>query len=318
MALDKIRTELIADDAVTAAKIPAGAVGTTEIAEGALSVHALQNTTSHTLSGTYTDSKMYTSDAYVLGGNITVNANLVLSSVKGDGSDITLTDDGTTRTITGTGKLEAGAILAKVNTDASQLSGALSSAVTGSPAITGLGTVTSGTLASGVFPSGHILQVQSTHKTDTWSSYHTSQPNGRDVPGLAVDITPTSPLSKILIMVQINVSTESKDQGIMIWVNRNGEIDDDYIGNAGEQRSRVITGSENWGPTSNAEIDRRLIQMTGNYISTPSSASVQTYQVVLRAELNNTWYNVNVTGTSPNNYDHPRGASSIIAMEIQG
>ena len=67
MALDKIRTELIADDAVTAAKIPTGAIGTTEIAEGALSVHALQNTTSHTLSGTYTDSKLYTSNAYVLG-----------------------------------------------------------------------------------------------------------------------------------------------------------------------------------------------------------------------------------------------------------
>ena len=179
--------------------------------------------------------------------------------------------------------------------------------------------IQSGTIGSGVtFPSGHVLQVQSTHKTNTWSTYHSSQPNGRDVDDLYVDITPNSTSNKILIMVQINVSTESKDQGIMIWVNRNGEIDDDYIGNAGEQRSRVITGSENWGPTSNAEIDRRLIQMTGNYISTPSSASVQTYQVVLRAELNNTWYNVNVTGTSPNNYDHPRGASSIIAMEIQG
>ena len=112
MALDKIRTELIADDAVTAAKIPTGAIGTTEIAEGALSVHALQNTTSHTLSGTYSESKLYTSDAYVLGGDTTVNSNLVLSSVKGDDSDITLTTDSTTRTITGTGKLEGGALVA--------------------------------------------------------------------------------------------------------------------------------------------------------------------------------------------------------------
>ena len=151
MALDKIRTELIADDAVTAAKIPAGAVGTTEIAEGALSVHALQNTTSHTLSGTYSDSKMYTSDAYVLGGDITVNSNLVLSSVKGDDSDITLTDDGTTRTITGTGKLEAGAILAKVNTDASTLTGELGSAVTGSPALN---------LGASTFPTGHVIQTK--------------------------------------------------------------------------------------------------------------------------------------------------------------
>ena len=138
MALDKITTAMITDDAVTAAKIPAGAIGTTEIAEGALSTHALQNTTSHTLSGTYSDSKMYTSDAYVLGGDITVNSNLVLSSVKGDDSDITLTDDGTARTITGTGKLEAGAILAKADTDASTLTGELSNAT---------------------FPAGHVIQT---------------------------------------------------------------------------------------------------------------------------------------------------------------
>ncbi len=36
MALDKITTAIIADDAVTAAKIPAGAVGTTEIAASAV------------------------------------------------------------------------------------------------------------------------------------------------------------------------------------------------------------------------------------------------------------------------------------------
>ena len=34
MALDKITTAIIADDAVTAAKIVAGAVGTSEIADG--------------------------------------------------------------------------------------------------------------------------------------------------------------------------------------------------------------------------------------------------------------------------------------------
>ena len=143
MALDKITTAMITDDAVTAAKIPAGAIGSTEIAEGALSSSALQNTTSHTLSGTYAESRMYTSDAYVLGGDTTVNSNLVLSSVKGDDSDITLTDDGTTRTITGTGKLEGGSIVAKVNTDLTGMTGELANSVQDN--ITRLGTVTSGT-----------------------------------------------------------------------------------------------------------------------------------------------------------------------------
>ena len=158
MALDKITTAMITDDAVTAAKIPAGAIGTTEIAEEALSVHALQNTTSHTLSGTYTDSKMYTSDAYVLGGDITVNSNLVLSTVKGDDSDITLTDDGTTRTITGTGKLEAGAILAKIPS-LTGMTGELGSTVTGSPNLN----LTTGTIGSGVtFPNQYAFSARLT------------------------------------------------------------------------------------------------------------------------------------------------------------
>ena len=38
MALDKITTAIIADDAVTAAKIPAGAIGATEIADNAVSL----------------------------------------------------------------------------------------------------------------------------------------------------------------------------------------------------------------------------------------------------------------------------------------
>ena len=187
MALDKIRTELIADDAVTAAKIPAGAVGTTEIAEGALSVHALQNTTSHTLSGTYTDSKMYTSDAYVLGGDITVNSNLVLSTVKGDDSDITLTDDGTTRTITGTGKLEAGAILAKVNTDASTMTGALSSVVTGSPALN-LSNATQ-------FPAGHVLKNTHYNPNPIADAGYTSGTNTL----MTTSFTPLSATNNLLI-----------------------------------------------------------------------------------------------------------------------
>ena len=209
MALDKIRTELIADDAVTAAKIPAGAVGTTEIAEGALSVHALQNTTSHTLSGTYTDSKMYTSDAYVLGGDITVNSNLVLSTVKGDGSDITLTDDGTTRTITGTGKLEVGAILG-VKNDLTGMTGAISSAVTG-------------TLGTGItFPAGSIIQVVNFVTSDRGSVATNSGGGDTDLnPSIEKAITPKGNGSSFLI--KIRWLGEAQDfHGIRANIHKNG------------------------------------------------------------------------------------------------
>ena len=152
--LTKINTNVIADDAITGAKF----AGDTY----------LENTATQNLTGTYAESRMYTSDAYTLTGDTTVNANLVLSSVKGDDSDITLTADSTTRTLTGTGVLSGGSIVAKVNTDLTGMTGALGSVVTGSPALTGLGTVTSGTLGSGVtFPAGHIVaQKIATYSAD--------------------------------------------------------------------------------------------------------------------------------------------------------
>ena len=164
MALDKITTAMITDDAVTAAKIPAGAIGSTEIAEGALSSSALQNTTNHNLTGTYAESRMYTSDAYTLTGDTTVNANLVLSSVKGDDSDITLTTDSTTRTITGTGKLEGGALIPKREVSVTGMTGELGSVVTGSPALNS-GSFT-GVLPVGV-TGGSGLQNGITHAS-TW------------------------------------------------------------------------------------------------------------------------------------------------------
>jgi len=87
-----------------------------------------------------------------LSGNATINSNIVLSSVKPTG-DVVLTAGGA-YTITGTGVLSGGDIYGK-NTLTGML-GELGSTVTGTPAITEapaltkFGTVTSGTLESGV------------------------------------------------------------------------------------------------------------------------------------------------------------------------
>ena len=95
--LTKINTNSIAEDAITGDKFAGDSY--------------LENTSNQNLSGTIAESRMYTSDAYTLSGDTTVNGNLVLSSVKEDGSDITLTTDSTTRTLTGTGKLIGGGTL---------------------------------------------------------------------------------------------------------------------------------------------------------------------------------------------------------------
>ena len=148
--LTKINTNVIADDAVTGDKFAGDAY--------------LSNTANQNISGTYSENRLYTSDAYTLSGNATVNSHLTLSSIKPT-ADVVLTAGGA-YTLTGTGVLSAGSLLAKERTDLTDMTGELGSVVTGSPAITGLGTVTTGTLGSGVtFPAGHVLQVKHSYSS---------------------------------------------------------------------------------------------------------------------------------------------------------
>ena len=157
--LTKINTNSIAEDAITGDKFAGDAY--------------LANTANQNISGTYSENRLYTSDAYTLSGNATVNSHLTLSSIKPT-DDVVLTAGGA-YTITGTGVLSAGSLLAKERTDLTGMTGELGSVVTGSPAITGLGTVTSGTLGSGVtFPAGHVIQTVQEQESGGNSSVLTS------------------------------------------------------------------------------------------------------------------------------------------------
>ena len=99
--LTKINTNSIAEDAITGDKFAANTY--------------LSNTANQNISGTYSENRLYTSDAYTLSANATVNSHLTLSSVKPT-ADVVLTASGA-YTITGTGVLSAGTLLAKANTD---------------------------------------------------------------------------------------------------------------------------------------------------------------------------------------------------------
>ena len=117
--LTKINTNSIAEDAITGDKFAGDAY--------------LANTANQNISGTYSENRLYTSDAYTLSGNATVNSHLTLSSVKPT-ADVVLTAGGA-YTLTGTGVLSGGSLVAKVNTDLTEMTGELGSVVTGSPNI---------------------------------------------------------------------------------------------------------------------------------------------------------------------------------------
>ena len=133
--LTKINTNSIAEDAITGDKF----AGDTYLA----------NTANQNISGTYSENRLYTSDAYTLSGNTTINSHLSLSTVKSTG-DVVLTAGGA-YTITGTGVLSGGSVVAKANTDASQLTGVLGSVVTGSPALN---------LSNTIGADRHIIQTK--------------------------------------------------------------------------------------------------------------------------------------------------------------
>ena len=109
--LTKINTNSIADDAVTGAKIPAGAVQASEIAAGGVSGADIGylGDGSGNLSGTIANQQLHFGSAFTLTGDLTVNDDLILGKVRDDGTGQTLTHTAATnRTLTGTGSLTMG------------------------------------------------------------------------------------------------------------------------------------------------------------------------------------------------------------------
>jgi hypothetical protein len=143
---NSITTAKIVDDNVTAAKIPAGAVSSDVL-------YLENNTSTQTLSGTYSTERLYFNDSYQLTGDVTVTGHLALGTVAD--ADVVITNDSSARTITGSGTLESGELLSSKETDLTGMTGVLGSVVTGSPNLN----LTTGTLGSGVtFPTGHVIK----------------------------------------------------------------------------------------------------------------------------------------------------------------
>ena len=134
--LTKINSNVIADDAITGDKFSGDAY--------------LANSTTQNITGTYSENRLYTSDAYTLSGNTTVNSELILSSVKPTG-DVVLTASGA-YTITGTGVLSGGTMYPR--NSLTGMTGTIGSTVTNNAG------VASGIIASSpTFPSGHVVKT---------------------------------------------------------------------------------------------------------------------------------------------------------------
>ena len=192
--LTKINTNVIADDAVTGDKFAGEAY--------------LSNTATQNITGTYSENRLYTSDAYTLSGNATVNSHLTLSSVKPN-SDIVLTAGGA-YTLTGTGTLSGGSLLAKTRSDLTGMTGEIGGVVTGSPNLN----LTSAT----TFPTGHVIRILQHTVRSSFSSSSTSYV----ATPIQADITPLSATNKILVMMNSVVDTSAANRTVTLMIYRNG------------------------------------------------------------------------------------------------
>ncbi len=186
---------------------------------------------------------------------------------------------------------------------------------TASPVLGNASGLTTGTLPTARLPSipksnmpsGSILQVVNTLKSDTMAS-GTSE-TWLDVTGMSATITPTSSTSKIYVHVCVGrfYGTNS-----VVWrVLRNGGLYN--AGDAASSRQQVHAAESNQGLDPN-----HTGQLLLTYIDSPTTTSSLTYQLQFRQEGTNFTFNRNGSDSDITNSYASRSSSSIILMEIAG
>ncbi len=155
-------------------------------------------------------------------------------------------------------------------------------------------------IPSSALPSGTVLQVVQTTKTDTFSTTSTTY---TAVTGMSVSITPSSSSNKILIMLG-SYWAESGLDCTCVRLKRNSTVI--FVGDAAGSRPQT-TGASDY--TTN-----NLNFIGATYLDSPATTSSVTYSIDALV-ASGTCY-LNRTSADADNVYHPRTASSITVMEI--
>lgn len=175
-------------------------------------------------------------------------------------------------------------------------------------AITLNGTTNVITPTTAVQPTGSILQVVSTTKTDTFSESVNSGSFSAVVTGLTAVITPSATSSKILIQYAVAVSKN----GIYMVLDRGGSTLTASTGAAASNRTRLTMAIQ---PSDNDY----MTNLAGHFVDSPSSTSALTYGIKLRHSSGSAQsIYVNRSHNDTDDAVIGRGASVITVMEIAG
>lgn len=152
---------------------------------------------------------------------------------------------------------------------------------------------------------GHVIQVQSTTKTDAYSM---TSLTFTDIPSLAVAITPTSANSKIFVMARVTGAGYVNQTRSQLRVLRDSTAIG--VGDAAGSRERV---SMNEFYTVD---EAHYLGSVFHHLDSPSTTSTVTYKVQIRCGNNTYGAYVNRSTTDGDASYYPRGSSTITVWEI--
>jgi hypothetical protein len=162
---------------------------------------------------------------------------------------------------------------------------------------------TVGTLPKARLPTGTVLQVVQTVKSDTFSSTSTSF---TDITGLSVSITPISASNKILVIYSVMTGASSSGPTNIRLVRNSTAI---AIGDSAGSRTQVTTAV--FATNSNNQSDVQNM----NFLDSPATTSSTTYKLQIQSDNGSTQC-VNRNVRDDNASYESRGVSTITVMEI--
>ena len=167
-------------------------------------------------------------------------------------------------------------------------------------------TVTDVSGTGSTYAPGHVVQVVSVTKTDTFAM---SSLTFADVTGLTATITPKSSTSKILVMLDIKLAADQTlVTQIQLRLRRDGT--DIYLGDAAGVRTQA---SFSGGVVPGGFM---ITQGSSTFLDSPATTSATTYSVGIRTSNNTRSIFVNRGFSDEDNVTRSRTASSLTLMEI--
>jgi hypothetical protein len=176
------------------------------------------------------------------------------------------------------------------------------------PSVTGTMITTassSQSIPKAALPTGSVLQVVQTIKTDKFT---TTSSSAVDITGLSATITPTSASSKILILTDINYGGEDNLYGALyVLRNSTNVIVSTYP--TGNQ----IAATFGVGPPRDSF---KIASASHIYLDSPNTTSAITYKVQAASTYNSVQLTINAPFQTTNAAYIIGGTSSITVMEI--